>query len=76
MTEVVENKCMQFERFREKLRSTNKHSIFVESTYNGSWGSGLDRVGTENTKQAAWSGKNLLGKSLLKLPKNPEREKK
>lgn len=31
MTEVVKNKCVQVERFCEKLHSTNKHAIFVES---------------------------------------------
>lgn len=34
MTEVVENKCVQVKIFREKLPSSNKHAIFVESTYN------------------------------------------
>ena len=76
MTEVVENKCVQVERFREKLRSSNKHAIFVESTYNDTWGSGLDRVGTENTKQAAWPGKNLLGKIIAKVAKKSRKRKK
>lgn len=69
MTEVVANKCVQAERFREKLRFTYKHAIFVESTYNDTWGSGLDRVGNENTIQAAWTGKNLLGKIISKIAK-------
>lgn len=34
MTEIVENKCVQVERLREKLRSAN----FAESTYNDTLG--------------------------------------
>lgn len=40
MTEIVENKCVQVERLREKLRSAN----FAESTYNDTWGL-LNRFG-------------------------------
>lgn len=76
MTKVVGNICVQVERFREKLRSSNKHAIFFESTYNDTWGSGLDRVGTENTKQAAWPGKNLLGKIISKVAKKSRKRKK
>jgi predicted NAD-dependent protein-ADP-ribosyltransferase YbiA (DUF1768 family) len=76
MTDVIENKCVQVERFREKLRSVNKNTVLAESTYNDTWGTGLDKVSTENTKQCAWPGKNLLGKILQKLPKNVQKKKK
>lgn len=34
MTDIIENRCVQAERFREKLRSVTKVTIFAESTYN------------------------------------------
>ena len=34
MTEIIENKCVQVQKFREKLRSVKKGATFVESTYN------------------------------------------
>lgn len=75
MTEVVENKCVHVERFFKKLRSIKRHSVFVESTYNDTRGSGFDRVGTKNTKQAAWPLKNLLGKIISKVAKKPKEKK-
>lgn len=50
MMEVVENKCVQVERFCEKLCFFNKYVIFVELIYNDIWGFGFDRVGIENIK--------------------------
>lgn len=47
-----ENKCVQVKSFREKLHSTYRHAIFVESIYNDTRGSMFDRVDTENIKQA------------------------
>lgn len=77
MTEIVKNKYVQVERFREKLRTTSKHAVFVESTYNDTWGWGFERVGTENTKQAAGPGNNLLGKIISKVAiKTRKRTKK
>jgi ribA/ribD-fused uncharacterized protein len=76
MTEVIENKCVQVERFREKLRSVNKNTVLAESTYNDTLGTGLDKVGTENTNQCAWPGKNLLGTILTKVAKKMRKRKK
>ena len=54
MTEIIENKCVQVQMFREKLRSVTWDTFFAESTYNDTWGTGLDKQGTENTKMEAW----------------------
>lgn len=59
MTEIKENKTVQFKRFWEKLRSVNKNSLFAESTFNDKLG--LYKTGTENTKASDWPGRNLLG---------------
>ena len=60
---MIENKCVQVQIFREKLRSVKKGATFVESTYNDEWGSGLNKTGTENTKISSWPGKIYWGKS-------------
>jgi ribA/ribD-fused uncharacterized protein len=70
MTGVIENKCVQVERFREKLRSVNKNTVSAESTYNDTWGTGLDN------KQSAWPGKKLLGTILTRVSKKMRKRKK
>uniref|UniRef100_K1Q4M7 NADAR domain-containing protein n=1 Tax=Magallana gigas TaxID=29159 RepID=K1Q4M7_MAGGI len=76
MTEVIENKCVQVQQFREKLRSVKRNVVLAESTYNDTWGTGLNKTGTENTKQQAWPGKNLLGHILSKIAKKVRKRKK
>lgn len=76
MTEIIENKCVQVQRFREKLRSVKKDTIFAESTYNDTWGTGLNKEATENTKIEAWPGKNLLGQIISKISKKIRKRKK
>ena len=76
MTEIIENKCVQVQMFREKLRSVKKDTVFAESTYNDIWGTGLDKQGTENTKMEAWPGKNLLGQIICKISKKIRKRKK
>ena len=76
MTEIIENKCVQVQMFREKLRSVKNDTVFAESTYNDTWGTGLDKQGTENTKMEAWHGKNLLGQIIGKISKKIRKRKK
>lgn len=76
MTEVIENKCVQVQQSREKLRSVKRNVVLAESTYNDTWGTGLNKTGTENTKQQAWPGKNPLGHILSKIAKRYESAKR
>ena len=76
MTEIIENKCVQVQMFREKLRSVKRTPFFAKSTYNDTWGTGLDKQGTENTKMEAWPGKNLLGQIIGKISKIIRKRKK
>lgn len=72
MTEIIENKCVSVQKFREKLRSVKKDTIFAESTYNDTWGTGLNKEATENTKIKALPEQNLLGQIISKISKkNP-----
>lgn len=50
MTKIIENKCVQVERFREKPRSITKNTLFAELTFKEKWGTGLDKTGTENSE--------------------------
>jgi hypothetical protein len=50
--------------FREKLRVVKKDIIFAKSTFNDTWGAGLDNQGSKNTKVESWPGQK--GKSSAK----------
>ena len=76
MTEIIENKCAQVQQFREKLRSVKKNTVFAESTFNDQWGTGLDKVGTENTKRSEWPGQNSLGQIIGKVAQKMRKRKK
>ena len=62
--------------FKGKLRSVKKKTVFAESTYNDTWGTGLDKQGTENTKMEAWPEKNYLDRLLVKSAKKSETQEK
>ena len=47
-----------------QFNNNNVNTIFVESTYDDTWGSGLNFDGTINTKKDNWPGNNQLGKLL------------
>ncbi|KAK3085498.1 hypothetical protein FSP39_004247 [Pinctada imbricata] len=76
MEEIIENKCVQMPMFKEKIRAAKRNTVFVETTFNGTWGSGLDRKGTVNTKQNMWPGKNKLGEIISKIAKKLRKRKK
>ena len=50
--------------FKGKLRSVKKNTVFAESTYNDTWGTELDKQGTESLAR-----KNLLGQIIGKISK-------
>lgn len=52
-----------------KVEISKKDTIFAESTFNDTWGTGLNKEGTENTKIISWPGKNLLGQIINKISK-------
>ena len=41
MTEIIEAKYDQVSEFQETLRKAKKSTIFVESTYDSFWASGI-----------------------------------
>lgn len=49
--------------------------VFAESTLIENWGTGLNKVETENTNEQAWTEKNALGQILSKLAKNALKRK-
>ena len=61
MTEIIEAKASQVPSFSEFLKNPKKPIVFVETTYENFWASGLDSTGTSHTNPKAWSGKNNLG---------------
>ena len=67
MTEIIEAKYDQVSEFRETLRKAKKSTIFVESTYDNFWASGIDKKGTAHTDASAWPGKNVLGDIIGKV---------
>ena len=44
-----------------------KTTVFAKSTFNDRWWTGLDKIGTENTKRSEWSGQYLLGQIIVKV---------
>ena len=69
MKEIVEAKVSQCLEFHDVLKNAPPKAVFVESTYDDFWGSGLNIAGTEHTNKTAWPGKNMLGDIITKLSK-------
>ena len=61
MTEIIEAKTSQVPSFSEFLKNSKKPTVFVETTCDNFWASGLDSTGTSHTNPKAWPGKNTLG---------------
>lgn len=60
MTEILEAKADQIPEFSDLLKK-HKKSVFVETTYDDFWASGLDKEATIHTRASAWPGTNKLG---------------
>ncbi|XP_078334038.1 uncharacterized protein LOC144625729 [Crassostrea virginica] len=69
MKEIVEAKVSQCLEFHDVLKNAPPKAVFVESTYDDFWGSGLNIAGTKHTKKTAWPGKNMLEDIITKLSK-------
>uniref|UniRef100_K1Q4V6 Protein sidekick-2 n=1 Tax=Magallana gigas TaxID=29159 RepID=K1Q4V6_MAGGI len=60
MTEILEAKADQIHEFSDLLKK-HKKSVFVETTYDDFWASGLDKEATIHTRASAWPGTNKFG---------------
>ena len=58
MKEIVEAKLEQVQEFHDALKNAPQKALFVESTYDDFWGSGLNKLGTIHTDKSEWPGKN------------------
>ena len=67
MTEVLQCKVDQVPEFKDILMKSVPDTIFVESTYEEFWGSGLNYEGTIHTDIQQWSGQNHAGKILCEI---------
>ena len=67
MKEIVEAQVSQCREFHDVLKNAPPKAVFVESTYDDFWGSGLNIAGTKHTNKTAWPRKNILGDILTKL---------
>ena len=75
MKEIVEAKVSQCREFHDVLKNAPPKAVFVESTYDDFWGSGLNIAGTKHTNKTAWPGKNMLGDIITKLSKKMKKNK-
>ena len=74
MKEIVEAKVSQCRDFHDILKNAPPKAVFVESTYDDFWGSGLNIAGTKHTNKTAWPGKNMLGDIITKLSKKMKKK--
>ena len=61
MTEIIKAKAEQVPVFAEYLKKHENNRVFVETTYDNFWASGLDKEATMHTCTDAWPGANKLG---------------
>lgn len=67
MTEIIEAKAEQVPVFADSLKTQKRNHVFVESTYDDFWASGLDKDATIHTCAEAWPGTNKLGCILSEI---------
>ena len=67
MEEVLVAKMEQVPSFKAELSKSSVNTIFVETTFDDQWGSGLNRNGTMFTLSEKWPGKNVLDEMMGKL---------
>ena len=63
MKAIVEAKAAQVPAFKKALQKSQRNVIFVETTYDDIWASGLSKCGTLRTHPTCtkWPGINKLG---------------
>lgn len=67
MTEIIEAKADQVPAFADALKKYKKSDVFVETTFDDFWASGLDRMATIHTHSSAWPGSNKLGHIISEI---------
>lgn len=67
MTEIIQAKAEQVPLFADSLKKHNNSHVFVETTYDNFWASGLDKDATIHTNADAWPGTNKLGGILSEI---------
>ena len=67
MKDIVEAKVSQCPDFHDILKNAPPKAVFVESTYDDFWGSGLNIAWTKHTNKTTWPGKNMLGDIITKV---------
>lgn len=67
MTEIIEAKADQVPAFADALKKHKKSDVFVETTFDDFWASGLDRMATIHTLSSAWPGSNKLGHIISEI---------
>jgi hypothetical protein len=67
MSEIIEAKSNQVPEFRDALFNSKKTSVFVETTYDDFWASGLGKDATITTSRSVWPGSNKLGDILARV---------
>ena len=69
MKEIVEAKVAQVPAFKDALQKSHSKTVFVETTFDNFWGSGLNKTGTLKTKASKWPGNNTLGRIIGEVVK-------
>ena len=69
MKEIVEAKVAQVPAFKDALQKSHSKTVFVETTLDNFWGSGLNKTGTLKTKASKWPGNNTLGRIIGEVAK-------
>lgn len=54
------NTQYHYKEFRKPCAWPKKSTIFVESTYDSFWASGIDKKGPAHTDASVWPGKSVL----------------
>ena len=67
MTEIIKAKAEQVPVFAEYLKRHENSHVFVETTYDNFWASGLDKDATIHTYVEAWPGANKLGRIMTEI---------
>jgi len=67
VTEGLRLKFTQNEDLKNKLLATEDKILAEASPYDGIWGIGIDKETALKRKPEEWTGKNLLGKALMKV---------
>jgi ribA/ribD-fused uncharacterized protein len=69
MEDVIRAKVASVDSVKEYLLSTGNKTLTEGVPHDLFWGTGLTKEATANTTAAAWPGKNMMGKIVMKIRK-------